>query len=247
MFENVNADFMKNLCRALIAIVANGAVAAPEAYARPSQDLIVVLPTDLPDLARHTGDAMLLHETTDGRTFLYVEQDRGARLAIFDVTHPAHVKGEGSVHLDVPGPFDFVSSVGKEAEVIRFRRNQGDAVLNLHKIKAPSLQKIQAPTLHSLTLQYATLPLGYGGLTVAERGDAFAPLTQDYQPVDTVSSADFTRVFDVKEVREEVTKYDTGTTFLLTERGLYLLRRPLIETDNEYRERNRKLDYPGGG
>jgi hypothetical protein len=54
-------------------------------------------------------------------------------------------------------------------------------------------------------------------------------------------------VFDVKEVREEVTKYDTGTTFLLTERGLYLVRRPLIETDNEYRERNRKLDYPGGG
>jgi hypothetical protein len=62
-----------------------------------------------------------------------------------------------------------------------------------------------------------------------------------------VSSADFTRVFDVKEVREEVTKYDTGTTFLLTERGLYLVRRPLIETDNEYRERNRKLDYPGSG
>jgi hypothetical protein len=31
-------------------------------------------------------------------------------------------------------------------------------------------------------------------------------------------------------VREEVTKADTGTTFLLTEKGLYVIRRPAVET-----------------
>jgi hypothetical protein len=242
MFENLNTHFLKNLCRAVIAIVAGGAVAAPAAYARPSKDLIVVLPTDLPELAQRTGEAMLLHDTVDGRTLLYVEQDHGARLAIFDVTDPGHVKGEGSVHLDVPGPFDFVSALGNQAEVIRFRQGQGDAVLSLHKIKAPSLQTIQR-----LTLQGPTLPLGAGGFTVAGRGDAMAQSTRGYQLVDTASSEDFSHVFDVKQIRVEVTKYDTGTTFLLTERGLYLVRRPVIETDNEFRERNRKLNYAGGG
>jgi AraC-like DNA-binding protein len=31
------------------------------------------------------------------------------------------------------------------------------------------------------------------------------------------------------QVREEITKFDTGTTFLLTEGGLFLIRRPVKE------------------
>jgi hypothetical protein len=41
---------------------------------------------------------MMLHDTTDGRTLLYIEQNHGARLAIFDVTDPAHVIGRAQVN-----------------------------------------------------------------------------------------------------------------------------------------------------
>ena len=39
-----------------------------------------------------------------------------------------------------------------------------------------------------------------------------------------------------KRVREEITNEETGTTFLLADDGLYLVRRPSVERDKESRE-----------
>src|SRR5258706_15837013 len=50
-----------------------------EAGSRPA--IIVERPADLPELARVPGEAMLLHATNDGRTFLYIEQNGGGRPA----------------------------------------------------------------------------------------------------------------------------------------------------------------------
>jgi len=185
---------------------------------------------------------MLLHEAINGRTLLYIEQNQGARLAIFDVTDPGHVKGEGSVQLDAPGPYDFVSTLGNRAELVRFRHGQGDAVLDLHKVKAPSLKSVQG-----LTLQGPTMPLGDDGFTVTSQADAAVQSTRDYQVVDTANSQELNRVFDVKRVREEIANGDTGTTFLLAEDGLYLIRRPVVETNKKLRELERELNYAGGG
>ena len=49
--------------------------------------------------------------------------------------------------------------------------------------------------------------------------------------VEAANTQDLSRVFDVKKVREEVTNAGTGTTFLLTENGLFLVRRPAVEWD----------------
>ena len=92
----MNGKVSKCIRRAAIAIVASGTVAAPALYAKSSSNLIVVPPTDLPELARQTGDAMLLHDTIDGRALLYIEQNQGSRLAILDVTDPGHVRGCGA-------------------------------------------------------------------------------------------------------------------------------------------------------
>jgi len=162
MKETITSRPSKFVRRAVIAIVAAGTVAAPAAYSRTSNDLIVVPPADLPDLARQTGEAMLLHETFDGRTHLYIEQNHGVQLAIFDVTDPSHVKGEGSVQIEAPGPFDFVSTLGDRAEVVQFRQGQGSAVLDLHKVNVPTLTKVQG-----LTLQGATMALGDDGFICA--------------------------------------------------------------------------------
>jgi hypothetical protein len=225
----------KYLRRVVIATVASG-MAASIALAVPSSNLIVVPPTKLPASARQSGDAMLLHETIDGATLLYVEQNQGSRLAIFDVTDPAHVKDAGSVEVDAPGPFDFVSSLGSRAELIRFRRDQGNAVLDLHKAKVPVLKAPQG-----LTLKGAAMPLGNDGLTVSSRVVADSEVTRDdqVQIINTANSPELTRVPDVKGVREEITKYDTGTTFLLTDDGLFLIRRPVKETEKALRD----LDY----
>jgi hypothetical protein len=222
----------KYLRRVAIATVISG-MAAGIALAAPSSNLIVVPPTKLPASARQSGDAMLLHETIDGTTLLYIEQNHGSRLAIFDVTDPAHVKGKGSVEVDAPGPFDFVSSLGSRAELIRFRQDQGNAVLDLHKAKVPVLK-----TPQGLTLKGAAMPLGNDGLTVGSRALADSQLPRDYQVqvVNTANSPELNRVLNVKGVREEITKYDTGTTFLLTDDGLFLIRRPVKEMEKTFRD-----------
>jgi hypothetical protein len=241
MKQTINRRSSNFVRQTVIALVATGALAAPAAYSRTSNNLIVVPPTDLPELARQTGEAMFLHNTLDGKTHLYIEQNQGTRLAIFDVTDPSHVKGEGSAQIDAPGPFDFVSNLGDRAEVVQFRQGQGSAVLDLHKVNVPTLTKVQG-----LTLQGATTALGDDGFIVTSRSDSKAQSTQDAQVVVTASRRDLNYVFDISEVRQELTKNDTGTTFLLTQSGLYVVRRPVVESQNELHERERMLRYVGG-
>jgi hypothetical protein len=230
MEGNVSSKLSKYLRRVAIAIVASGPVAAPAVYASSFSNILVVPPTALPELARQSGEAMFLHATVDGRTLLYIEHNQGARLAILDVTDPNQIKGEGTVQLDAAGPFDFVSTLGEQAELVRFRQGQGNAVLDLHKAKAPTLEKVQG-----LTLQGQTTPLGGDGFTVSTPAGADAQSTRDYQVVDPASSQEL-RVFDVKQVQQEIANKDTGTTFLLTQSGLYLVRRPAVEMDRKLRE-----------
>ncbi len=242
MKPNVNRVFSTGLGRVAIAIVATGSIAAPAAFAKPANNLIIVPPTDLPELARHTGEAMFLHDTVDGRTLLYIEHNQGAELAILDVTDPGHVKGEGTVQLDAAAPFDFVSSLGDRAELIRFRQGHGQAVLDLPAVGAPSLRRVQG-----LTLQGPTMTLGDDGFTVGAALDADAQSARDYQVVDTAASQELAHVVDVKQVREDIAKPDTGTTFLLAEGGLYVLRQPAVERAKKLRDLEREADYANGG
>jgi hypothetical protein len=205
---------------------------------RPSK-IIFVRPTELPELARVPGQAMLLHYTGDGKTHLCIEQNHGARLAIFDVTDPAHVKEEGSVQVDAPGSFDFVSSLGDDAELIRFQDGQREAVLDLRKVKRPTIKMVPG-----LTFQGATERLGDDAFMISKQASA-QPETdaQDYQVVDTANAREPNRVYDVKQVRQQITNDETGTTFLLAADGLYLIRRPAVEEEHYIHEW--QLSHPG--
>jgi hypothetical protein len=185
MHENARGELSGHLRRVAMAIVAIGAVAAATVHAHPCDNIVLVPPADL-----------------DGRTLLYIEQNQGARLATFDVTDPVHIKGNGSVQLDASGPFDFISSLGNQAELVRFRQRQ-DAVLDLPRMKDPQLKTVQGLTL---------------------------PAARDYQVLDTVTAYELNRVFDVNPVRAEISKADTGTIFMLTDNGLYVIRRPGVES-----------------
>jgi hypothetical protein len=225
----VNASGKRPSSVSILAIATLGAIlASPITYANPSNRIVLVRPTDLPALAQQSGEAMFLHDTWDGRTLLYVEQRQGAQLAIFDVTDPAHVKGEGSAQLNAAGPFDFVAALGERAELVRFRHGQEDAVLDLHKV--PTLKRLQGVQVHS-----STVLLGDGSSPLA--GPAIAPAMdqsiRDFQVVESGKSRADDRIIEVKQVRQEMTNADTGTTFLLAEKGLYLIRRPALETAPE--------------
>ena len=216
----------------LAAVAALTLAGHAEARNHPSNKIILVRPTELPELAREPGQAMLLHATGDGRTHLFIEQNHGARLAIFDVTDPAHVKQEGSAQVDARGSFDFVSSLGDYAELVRFRNGQGEAVLNLHKVKAPTLNTIQG-----LDFQGSTERLGDDGLMASDQPDAESDANDpNYQVVDLSNPLHPNRVGDVKQVREKIENGETGTTFLLTADGLYLVRRPAVEEEYNLHE-----------
>ena len=210
-----------------------------EAKSRANR-IVVERPTDLPELAQKAGQAMLLHDTEDGRTLLYIEQNRGAQLAVFDVSDPAHVKEEGSARLDAPGSFDFVSSLGDYAELVRFRRGQGEAVLNLHNVKDPTLTTIQG-----LDSEGSTRRLGDDGLIIASQPTVQSGANDptDYEVVDISNPLHPSTVADMKRVLEEVTNDETGTTFVLTPDGLYLIRRPDVEEEHDIHEW--QMSHPG--
>ncbi len=53
----------------------------------------------------------------------------------------------------------------------------------------------------------------------------------------TANSRKSNGVYEVKQVRQEITNHETGTTFLLAADGLYLIRRPTVEKEYKFHER----------
>jgi hypothetical protein len=208
-----------------------------EANNKSSEKIILVTPAELPELARVDGKAMLLRETNDGRTLLYIEQSQGARLAVFDVTDPANVKQEAVAQINASSSFDFVSSLGHNQELVRFRGGQGAAVLNFRNAKSPTLNTVPGLDLHGSVQR-----LGNAGFIVADQ-PLTAPADPNYEVVALSNSTDADRVYDVNQVRQQITNQDTGTTFLLTADGLYLVRRPAIE--KEYDIHEWQMSHPG--
>jgi hypothetical protein len=228
MKSDTRGELTRNAPRLALAIFLGGLSAAALTYANPSNEVVLVPPANLPTLARQSGEAMFLHDTVDGRTLLYVEQREGAQLAIFDVTDPAHVAGKGSVQLNAAGPFDFVADLGKRGELVRFRGGQGDAVLDLRNI--PMLTKVPALDTRNSTILLTDDPSRITGRAVDA---AVGRGTRDYRVFQSGESPSDDRVFEVKQVRQEVSNPDTGTTFLLAENGLYLIRRLGLEAAPE--------------
>jgi hypothetical protein len=224
MQEKVSGQSSKKTWLA-IAMIMSAAAPFQMSRANSLTSVVVVPPAELPALARQSGDAMFLRDVWDGRTLLYIEQDDGAQLAIFDVTDPAHVKGEGSAQLNAAGPFDFVAAVGEWKELVRFRQGQGEAILDFRK--APTLKKVQGLDLHGSTALLRGDSLNVAG--PADLADSVQS-PRDFQVLQTGKAHGENGVIEVKQVRQEATNAATGTTFLLAEKGLYVIRRPALES-----------------
>jgi hypothetical protein len=195
------------------------------------RDLAIDQPSDLPELARNLGDACFLYQDNAGQTYLYIEQQHGARLAVLDVSDPAHIKLASSTALTVPGPFDFMRPLNDHLELIRFRDNRGVAVLNLRKAKNPVLGVIgNAPQTGSTEALSESVVL-----MEKQSGNELLAVPRDLQIVDISAPAGPVVLATIKQVTQKTVNPETGTTFLLGSDGLTVIRHTQTENDRRLR------------
>jgi hypothetical protein len=170
-----------------------------------------------------------LHALRNGSTYLYIEQQQFGRLAILDVTDPAHVKGLGVARLDISAPFDFVRPMGDSAELVCFRGNGRPAVLNLQHPKQPTLTSV-----NGLRHVASTEPLGITGFLLLNSSKQGGELiAADYQILDTSSPNSPRLLATVTNVQQRLTNQMTGAVYLLGSDGLTIVRRPRVEEEND--------------
>src|SRR5260370_30132056 len=193
----------------LAASLAVSATSARGAQLPQSKTIVVESPSQLPELAQAAGEAMYLHHTNDGQTFLYVETDKGQNLSILNVSDPAKIKAVAQVAIDAPEPFDFVEDAGDSAAVIRFRDTYGFGLIRFKKCKHPVLT--QDP-------QFAAAgnveELGATGLLFGPASALGVPHTitsQDYHVVDTTHSSSPVLLATVSGVTQRLSRDETGT------------------------------------
>ena len=223
---------MNNIIKSTLTLaLATAALALPALPAQAeihskSKELVIMEPRDLPEHAQLKGNSLFLHSDNAGSTYLYVEQQQGARLSVFDVTDPAHIKLTVSTPLPAEGGFDFVRDLGDNAELVYFRDGQKVGILDLRKAKKPVLRTI------SSTPNLATAEtLGWSGLLAANESYKYVPaVPRDFQVID-ISAANPTPLVTLKDVKHRVTNHETGTTFFLDNDGLTVVRRISVETD----------------
>ena len=196
-----------------------------------SKTVIVESPSAHPELAQADGEALYLHARGDGRTFLLVEGIGGKTISILDVTNPAQIHGIARANVSATGPFDFVKSLDDRAILISYRDQTGLAVLDLKKFDRPIVTQISSDT-RAIPTQTVD---DSGALLQASAHRALASETGalDFQVIDTSAPLRPEVVAIVPGVKQTLLKSDTGTLFLLSSRGVTVIRHPRAEREHE--------------
>jgi len=219
MKKTIGRLFVGSLLATGLAVQANARV--------NSKSVVVESPRDLPELAQRNSEAMYLHETGDGRTVLYLEQDQGRTLSILDVSDPSTIRALAQVSVDAASPYDFVQNVGDSAALIRYRDHSGYAVINFKKFKHPVLIKAE-----ELPARAEAEPLGHAALLMVSTTQPANPDPQ-YEVIDTSKPSQPVVLATVEGVQRRLDKADTGTLFLLNNAGVTVIRRLDLEEDHK--------------
>ena len=224
----MNTTQVRQFATAAFALAMTALPLASQAQLRSkSGEIVVMQQQNLPEAAQVGGNSFFLHATNSGSFYLYVEQQGGARLAVFDVTDPAHVKTVSVTPLQVAGAFDFVRPLDGSAELIRFRDEKGVAVLDLHKAAHPTLRMVSALLDPGQTQSLEETAF----LSVSEPYNYVRAVPRDFQVVDISTPDNPVLLTTVKQVKHQVANNDMGTTFLLGSDGLTVVRRMSVEND----------------
>jgi len=184
-----------------------------------SKGMIVMEPRDLPEPARSPGSSMFLYSDQHGATYLYVEQQKGSQLSIFDVSDPAKIKLVGSAALNSPGEFQVVRPLNSRAMLVRF--DNGEGVLDLRRPSSPHLTQLPAGS-----------DVGAEDVASVVQYPETRTAPHDYQVLDLNAQTPVV-LLTVKGVHSKVANKETGTTFLLGSDGLTVVRS--ISPENEHK------------
>jgi hypothetical protein len=171
-------------------------------------------------IAENSCQDLLLRADGDGSMYLYVEQQQGALLAVFDVTDPEHMKLVASSPSAARGAYDFVGPV-KDGELVSFRDGSGSAVLDLHKAKAPRLSVSSTLVADAVGATHRSL------ISYDAQGQGQIQIAPTVQPrsVQFVSRGRHARVLaSLGNVTRMVERAETGTTFLLADGKVRIVR-----------------------
>jgi len=219
---------LKMFSRLFIALFVISAAVIP-ATAQGKGDLVVVPSNKLPEKAHRAGQAMKLHLVSPDTQFLYVEQDNGRSIAVFDVSHPRKITLKAFVTVDAPASFDFVETVGRRTVLIRYADGSGNALLDLSKPKAPRIKTMAATNNEAYILPIREGGSGISGI-VTRPYVSSAP--QAYQ---VILPSRPQQVLMVREVIQQLRDEANGTTYLLGSDGLTVIRDWKREEDLEER------------
>jgi hypothetical protein len=203
--------------------------ATAHAIVRPhSKAIVVESPLNLPVLAQADAEAMYLHDTTDGSTFLYIEAENGQQLTTLDVTDPARIHRVGQTTIPANSAFEFVKPVGDDDALIQYRNGSGVALLSFRHHKAPVL-------VNSSALEGTSEALGQTALLVTSNEATIHPFhdSRNYKVVDTSNQSQPRLLATIPEVEQRLSKSDTGTLFLLNKDGVTVVRRLRVEKQHQ--------------
>jgi hypothetical protein len=147
--------------------------------------------------------------------YLYIEEDHGRNLAIFDVRNPARIKFRKLVSINAPAPFDF-EQLAPHTILIRYRDGSGEAILNLSDAKKPLLQLTSDKPTETYIIPVSNERAKQTGEAVQ---DTATP--RDYQIVAPNSQAPLITIKSVIQQRNDV---GNETTYLLGATGLTVIR-----------------------
>ena len=210
---------LKMFSRLFIALFVISATVIP-ATAEGKGDLVIVPSHKLPEKAHRAGQAMKLHLVSPDTLYLYVEQDNGRSIAVFDVSHPSKIALKAFVTVDAPASFDFVETVGRHTELIRYTDGSGNALLDLSKPKLPRIKTMAATASEAYVLPIREAGSGISGVVTK-------PLA-DYQ---VILPSRPQQILTVREVIQQLRDEANGTTYLLGSDGLTVIRNLKSEAD----------------
>src|ERR1700722_4484351 len=116
---------IKNIVLASAVLVSAASTLTASAFEKPKSNFIVQALSTKAEFAQNSSQDLLLRADEHGTAYLYVEQQQGALLTIFDVTDPVHITLAASVPTAAHGAFDFVTPVGESSELVAFRDGSG--------------------------------------------------------------------------------------------------------------------------
>ncbi len=223
----MTTSFKAFLAAAILAITGATAGAAVRPH---SKTIVVESPKNLPALAQADAEAMYLHNTNDGRTFLYIEAQNGQQLTALDVTDPARIQRIAQTAIPATSAFDFVRSVGDDGALIRYRNGSGVALISFKYYKHPVL--VNSSALENAETSEA---LGRTALLVTASEVTTHPFNdpRNYNVVDTSNPSQPGTLAIIHTVTQRLSKPDTGTLFLLNKNGVTVVRRLRVEEEHQ--------------